>query len=38
LQGIKQFLNLGFDFQYLNILLLSLLLFFNLKQKKTPDF
>jgi hypothetical protein len=38
LQGIKQFLKLGFDFQYLNILLLSLLLFFNLKQKKTPDF
>jgi hypothetical protein len=38
LQGVKQFLNLGFDFQYLNILLLSLLLIFNLKQKKTPDF
>jgi hypothetical protein len=35
-------LNLGFDFQYLNILLLSLLLFFNLKQKKprifSPEF
>jgi hypothetical protein len=34
LQGVKQFLNIGFDIQYLNILLLSLLLFFNLKLKK----
>jgi hypothetical protein len=31
-------LNLGFDFQYLNILLLSLLLFFNLKKKKPQIF
>jgi hypothetical protein len=34
LQGIRQFFNVGFDIQYLNILLLSLLLFFNLKLNK----